>query len=341
MGTLSSIAVAVTPLLGTVLLTVLMLTSSTRGGALLMFIYLYVRFTQNVAGTVHAHSNVNMLWPQLADCARFHESFSSEQRRLALSGVQRAPAVGRVDMSRPPPPSVIVTDVCFGYSGRQAQLIRRLSFSIAGGGQLGIVGPSGCGKSTLLALLLGLMPPTEGTIHINNLPPQDFFRDRSNRVGYVGADAFLIEGSLRANLVYGHPAPESVTDEDCWLALKRVLLGDLVAGLPGGLSYAVAEDGSGLSAGQQQRLCLARALLGDPLVLILDEATANLDSETEHEIANCLKSLKGRCTTIIVSHRDGVLIHSDARLELAAPLMVDKLSHAAPTSEGWPPTSIA
>jgi ABC-type bacteriocin/lantibiotic exporter with double-glycine peptidase domain len=135
-------------------------------------------------------------------------------------------------------------------------------------------------------------------------------------VGYVGADPFLIAGSVRDNICYGVGRPVNEAEID--LALDRARVRTVVDALPGRLEYLIAEDASGLSAGQKQRLCLARAVLNRPHVLVLDEVCANLDVATEAEITESLRELRGRCTTIIVSHRSAILKYADFVLELSA-----------------------
>jgi ATP-binding cassette subfamily B protein len=124
-----------------------------------------------------------------------------------------------------------------------------------------------------------------------------------------------VAGTIRENLMYG--VIGSRTDDACWEALSQARLRDVVSGLPRGLAHVLPEDGSGLSAGQKQRLCLARALLAQPDVLILDEVSANLDDVTEREIADSLGGLRGRCTMIVVSHRKGILRHADRIVDLS------------------------
>ncbi len=278
---------------------------------LLSFLYLFVRFVQSLASAVLAFSTCNTTWPSFEDSLEYVGRFSPEEIAVAMRTDEKlvGRAVERTPSEGGEPPTIEVRAVRFAYPGAAADVLRDVSAKVEKGSQLGIVGPSGCGKSTLLGLILGLFEPSHGEILIGGRSPAEFFNDPEMRVGYVGADPFLVAGSIRENLRYGLSA--KADDDDLWNALGEAQLRSTVEGLPGRLDYPIAEDGSGLSAGQKQRLCLARALLSRPHLLVLDEVSANLDTETEREIGESLKSLRGRCTTILVSHRKGILAHAD------------------------------
>jgi ATP-binding cassette subfamily B protein len=148
------------------------------------------------------------------------------------------------------------------------------------------------------------------------MPPNNFFNSQAVHFGYVGAESFLIEGTIADNIRYGALKSIDTSDKACLKALKRAHLDDLVTANPQILDHKINENGEGLSAGQKQRLALARALLGNPQLLILDEASANLDGETEADIAKTVSGLKGSCTTIIVTHRPGMLTYADKVLQM-------------------------
>lgn len=136
------------------------------------------------------------------------------------------------------------------------------------------------------------------------------------KAGYVGAEPFLIEGTIYENLVYGSKQP--IEREDCWKALKEAGLEEEIYRLPEQLDTPMSENGSGLSSGQKQRLALARAILGKPDLLFLDEVSSNLDTETERLIARSISRLRGRCTVLVISHRPGILEHADRCLDLTS-----------------------
>ena len=314
-GSLGGFATAMTPFAGILLILVIITTSQrllhTPGMALLAFLYLFIRFVVALGNATHQFSNSSSVWPMFKDSLDYVSGFSRQEVDAAMQ-VGDALVGGMAERPKSEggePPAVDVRGVSFAYPGANVEGLRDVSVEIDKGSQLAIVGPSGCGKSTLLGLILGIFEPTRGEVRVGGRSPTAFFGDPNMRVGYVGADAFLIAGSVRDNLRYGIAV--EADDAALFAALELARLRVTVENLPGALDYLIAEDGSGLSAGQKQRLCLARALLNRPHVLVLDEASANLDAATESEIAEMLKELHGRCTTILVSHRTGILKYAN------------------------------
>ncbi|GAA1990652.1 hypothetical protein GCM10009817_35790 [Terrabacter lapilli] len=196
---------------------------------------------------------------------------------------------------------VRLAGVTYAYAGSPAPVIRELDL-VTGPGLTVVTGPSGVGKSTLLDLVAGLRRATSGTVE-------------APASHYVTQRPFLATGSVRAALTIGHPA----TDDQLWEALRAVEVDGVVAALPGGLSADLGDDGFGLSAGQRQRLALARAWLAPETVLLLDEPTAHLDPEGAEQVAALVAELAERRVVIAVTHRDELLAHADHHLVLAAP----------------------
>jgi len=204
-------------------------------------------------------------------------------------------------------PQIQFKNLSFSYPKGGGSVLSNLDLKIPAGSIFGITGPSGSGKSTLLLLTLGMLEPSSGAIEVEGESPKTYFNKNSSKLGYVGAEPFLIEGSIKENLLYGHTSPGSISEAEISKILEQVHLKEVVKNLPGETLYRLDENGSGLSTGQKQRIALARALLRNPQILVLDEASANLDNETEAEIALTLKSLIGKTTVLIVSHRPGLL----------------------------------
>ncbi|MFM6848804.1 MAG: thiol reductant ABC exporter subunit CydD [Terrabacter sp.] len=188
--------------------------------------------------------------------------------------------------------------VIYAYAGSTVPVLRDLSV-VAGPGLTVVTGPSGAGKSTLLDLVAGLRVPVSGTV-------------TAPSAHYVTQRPFLATGSVRETLTIGHPA----ADEQLWESLRTVGLDGVVASLPGGLSAGLGDDGFGLSAGQRQRLALARAWLAPETVLLLDEPTAHLDPDGAAQVARVVADLAERRVVIAVTHRDELLAYADQHVEV-------------------------
>jgi N-acetyl sugar amidotransferase len=321
-GNLGNITAALTPFVGTLLIVIIVVTSQsvfhTPSLKLLSFLYLFLRFTQSVSATVQQSSICAQRMPQFKRSVDYVGTFTESEISEAVStspkGILIPPKGSNVRLASPP--AVTVEHLSFSYPNATTSVLNDLSLDVKMGSQLAIVGTSGSGKSTLLALILGLLKPKSGEVRIDGRPAKEYFADPGVRVGYVGAEAFLLAGTIRDNLLYG--AREKHSEAELEEALEKASLLTTVSALPGKLEYPITEEGAGLSAGQKQRLCLARALLGKPHLLILDEASANLDEKTEEEIADSLLQLQNVCTTIVVSHRAGILKYADRIVHVGA-----------------------
>jgi ATP-binding cassette subfamily B protein len=191
-----------------------------------------------------------------------------------------------------------------GYDGQA--VLSGIDVALPARGLVTIRGESGAGKSTLLATLLGILPPLAGSVRLNGRP----VTDPTTVFGWVPQSLDLMRGSLRENLTLGR----QVDDRLVHAALADTGMTQAVEALHDGLDHTLSEDGSGLSGGQRQRLSIARALLTDPAVLLLDEPTANLDAASEAEVNATLTREAKRRLVIAVAHRDGLAHNADVTL---------------------------
>lgn len=319
-ASLNNLASSITPLFGIILLVAIVSISqhywNTSALVLVSFLYLFIRFVQGLAAMVQLLGSTSQYLPQFREAARFFFSFSEENIRQALDNKLASAGSGHTSTFTHQSdliaaPAIHFSAVSFAYNERL--IIQNLSFNLNGGQTLGVIGPSGSGKSTLLLLLLGILEPDKGSVLIGNSEAKSVLKDRKVRIGYVGAEPFLFSGSIKENLLYGL---SEVPEGDIWQALAEARLSEQVRNMPGQLDYLISENGDGLSAGQKQRLCLARIFLQQPPLIILDEATANLDNTTELEVVESLSKFKHKATTVIVTHRFSALKYADSILDM-------------------------
>ncbi len=201
--------------------------------------------------------------------------------------------------------------------GREAALARSVSLSAGQGDVVLVSGPSGRGKTTFVMTLIGLIEAMDGNVSWGGMPVGDIDPGRLRRcLGYAGPEPYLIDGSVRENLLFGIEHDQNaITDAEFERALK-LARADFVFHLQGGLSYELREAGEGISAGQKQRLALARCILRRPQILLLDEATSNIDEETERQIVDGLKDAFPDLLIIAVSHRASLRRYATVQIDL-------------------------
>ena len=184
-----------------------------------------------------------------------------------------------------------------------------MSFTIRSGETIALVGPAGCGKSTIVDLLLRLHDPDQGTISIGGTPIDRLRRDFvRSRIAVVMQQPFLYSRSIRDNIAYGRLG---ATDEEIMAAARSAQFDSVIAQLPDGLDTMIGERGVKLSGGQRQRLAIARALLNDPEIIVFDEATSDVDTETEELIQESLERLVEERTAFIIAHRLSTIQNAD------------------------------
>ncbi|MFD4479509.1 thiol reductant ABC exporter subunit CydD [Streptomyces sp. NPDC058471] len=209
-----------------------------------------------------------------------------------------------------------VEGVTVRYPGRASDAVSRVSFAVEQGETVALVGPSGVGKSTLLDVILGFVEPAEGRVRVGGVDLAGVAPDRwRERIAWVPQRPHLYAGSIAENVRLARPDADDAAVRD---ALEAAGAWEFVSVLPGGVETLLGEDGAGLSAGQRQRLALARAFLADRPVVLLDEPTAALDGETEAGVVEAVRRLAVGRTVLLVVHRPALLAVADRVVRLSA-----------------------
>jgi len=225
---------------------------------------------------------------------------------------------GAYDLEMPVAGTVTLRDVTFGYDGG-VEVLHEVDLEIPAGQRLAVVGETGAGKSTIAKLVLRFYDPQEGVVAIDGTDLRDLTTtSRTDAIALIPQDGFLFNGTLRDNLMYGAP---DVDAEDVWNVLRAMGIDAWVRGLPDGLDTEVRERGSRFSSGERQLIALGRAFLSEPSIIVLDEATSNLDPETELEVEGALRVLLAGRTAVVIAHRlrsaeraDRVIMIDDGRI---------------------------
>jgi thiol reductant ABC exporter CydD subunit len=249
--------------------------------------------------------------------ANYHasaEGMAAAEQVFAVLETPLAPTGPRSDVPDPAVCDLTIDGLRVTYPGRSEPALADLSLTVGAGETLALVGPSGCGKSTLLGVLLGLLTPESGSILVGDVELAELNPDAwRSRLAWVPQRPHLFHASVADNVRVGR---REASDEEVRTALAHAGLTDVVANLPAGPDTILGDRGAGLSAGERQRLALARAFLRDAPLLLLDEPTAGLDGHTEQEIVRSIRRLARGRTVVLVAHRPALVAMADRVVSL-------------------------
>lgn len=271
-----------------------------------------------------------LLWPltglaQVIDL--FERAMASTRRILDLLEVPiTVKDASTTPLTQPVRGDVTIENVSFHYATSRVG-VDGIDLHVPAGNTLALVGATGSGKSTLIKLLLRFYDPEAGRVLIDGQPIIDVsMKSLRQSIGLVSQDVYLFEGSIRDNITYGKPQADEAEIID---AAKTAEAWSFIETLPLGLDTPVGERGVLLSGGQRQRLSLARALLKDPPILVLDEATSAVDNETEAAIQRSLKRIAHGRTVIMIAHRLSTIVHADEIVVIEKGRVAERGSHAS------------
>lgn len=240
--------------------------------------------------------------------AQLQKAKGATERIIEILDVQIEEGQDGLDLDITNEPLQVI-DVSFAYS-EDEPVLKGVSFEAQPGEMIAFAGPSGGGKTTMFGLLERFYQPTTGEIRIGHTPINDLsLASWRSQIGYVSQDSAMMAGTIRENLCYG--LKEKVADERLWEIAKMAYADQFIQAFPKGMDTEVGERGVKLSGGQRQRIAIARAFLRDPKILMMDEATASLDSQSESVVQQALTRLmKGR-TTFVIAHRLSTIVDAD------------------------------
>lgn len=229
---------------------------------------------------------------------------------------------------------VTFQDVTLAYDEGDDAALKDISFEALPGTTIGLIGSTGSGKTSITQLMTRFYEPQQGEVLIDGKPVQEYgLKQLRSSIGFVLQETFLFSTSIKENIAYGNP---EASMEDIMDAAKRAQAHEFIMAMPKGYDTLLGERGMGLSGGQKQRIAIARAILIDPCILVLDDATSAVDMETEVRIQQALKEvMKGR-TTFIIAHRISSLKHADEIIVLADGVITERGTHEKLLQNGGP-----
>lgn len=267
-------------------------------GALAALVFLIYRIFQHTQSVQSITQNISTILPYVENMVSYLEETDMAKENRFITKEEKIPFDNTLSFK----------SVSFSYI-HPKKVIDSISFTVKRGEMVGFIGPSGAGKTTMFDLLLRLFRPTEGEILVDGKDAQQInMSEWRKNLSYVSQDVFLLNDSIFNNIRF---FDNSVTKEDVFAAARLAQIHDFIDTLPDKFDTTVGERGVLLSAGQRQRIALARALARKPKILLLDEATSALDNESEQRIQTAIENLRGGMTILVIAHRLSTVLNSD------------------------------
>jgi subfamily B ATP-binding cassette protein MsbA len=258
-----------------------------------------------------------------------HESSAAAARVLDVLRLPVESTGAGTDQNAPKLPrharSITFSGICYAYPNQDRAALRDISLEVEHGQLLAVVGPNGSGKTTLVSLLPRLLDPNAGRVSIDGLDIAAVsLRSLREQMAVVTQQSVLFEGTVADNIAYGR---RHVPHKQIVAAARTAHADGFIGDLPQAYQTVLGEDGTGLSGGQRQRLCIARAVLRDPAILILDEATSQIDAESEAQINEALEQIRRGRTTFVIAHRLSTVVNADRIVVMDQGRIVDMGRH--------------
>lgn len=273
------------------------------------------KLANRMSGLIYHRPGLANVYRNMLEADQYSESVKQYSLDKSKDSIQRADLVFQEKL--------VIDHVYWKYENQKSPVLADVAITIRKGESVALIGVSGAGKTTLADIILGLLQPIRGSIRMDGVDVYTIQEQWAHIVGYVPQSVYLIDDTVRNNVAFGMPE-EMVEDEFIWNALGKAQLRDFIESLPYGLDTIVGERGVKFSGGQCQRIAIARALYNNPEILVLDEATAALDNETETAVMESIDALQGQITMIIVAHRLTTIRKCDKIYEIKDGVAVER-----------------
>lgn len=273
------------------------------------------KITNRMTSVIYYHPGLVGAYQNMVEA----NNYAEQMQRYVVSKRENVGQTEDIEFQK----ELYVNHVVWQYENQKLPVLTNVQLTVHKGESVALIGASGAGKTTLSDIILGLLQPTEGTVEMDGVDVYTMPMQWAHIVGYVPQTIFLLDDTVRNNVAFGLP-DETVEDKYIWDALEKAQLREFIEGLPDGLDTIVGERGIKFSGGQRQRIAIARALYNKPDILVLDEATAALDNETETAVMEAIDALQGQITMIIVAHRLTTIRNCDKIYEIKDGIAVER-----------------